>query len=449
MIRKKMKTFSTVLEEENAKEIIKYFNETVADYNVLKRTVLHILRNNPDIRETELNTLLQEKFGITKRTANSAIIEVKGVIASALALIPLNIEKLENKIKNKKELIKNKTKEINKIHASRKTNTKRLTRLKFHIYNIHNSINRLEQRIQSFKKQLENRKPNICFGGKKLAKKNKKAFMEHRDSQINYTGAASETQRNQNFQFQYVRKGNFFVMKVRRDFGDWKNSKSKERFVYGKCYFKYGSTDLRDALCGKYTPVSTVIIKRNNRYYLYATVTLTLESNEIVTRKEYGVVGIDFNKGFINICETDEKGNLIYKEKIKYPFGKSGVTKAGLHKVISIVKKRAIETGKSIVAEDITLEKKKIKSKKAVTPVEKRKMKTLHSVPYSIYLRILDDVTFNNKIELIKINPAYTSKIAEQKFCERMKLNIHDGAAYVIARRGMGIKDKFIKNKAS
>ena len=95
-MRKKIKTFSTVLEEENAKEIIEYFDETVADYNVLKRTALHILRNNPNIGKNVLNTLLQERFGITKRTANSVIIEVQGVIASALALIPLNIEKLEN-----------------------------------------------------------------------------------------------------------------------------------------------------------------------------------------------------------------------------------------------------------------------------------------------------------------------------------------------------------------
>ena len=126
MIRKKMKTFSTVLEEENAKEIIKYFDETVADYNVLKRTVLHILRNNPDIRESKLNTLLQEKFGITKRTAGSAIIEVKGAIASALALIPLNVEKLETRIDSKIKLIEKKKKEIAKIHASRKTNTKEI-----------------------------------------------------------------------------------------------------------------------------------------------------------------------------------------------------------------------------------------------------------------------------------------------------------------------------------
>ena len=443
-MRKKIKTFSTVLEEENAKEIISYFDETVADYNVLKRTALHILRNNPDIEKNVLNALLQEKFGITKRTANSAIIEAQGVIASVLALIPLNIEKLENRIEDKEKVIEKKKKEIAIIHASRKTNTKRIAKLKLHIYNIYNLINKLEQKIKSFKKQLENRKPNICFGGKKLSKKDTKSFMEHRDSQMNYVGSAGEPQRNQNFQFQYVRKGNFFVMKVRRDFGKWKDDRSHERFVYGKCYFKYGGADLRDALCGKYTPVSTSIIKRNNRYYLYVTVTLTIENDAIVTRKEYGVIGIDFNKGFINICETDEKGNIVYYEKIKYPFGKSGVTKAGLHKAIGIVKQRAIETGKSIVAEDINLEKKKRKSKKPITTTEKKKARVLHSMPYSIYLRILNDVTFNNKIELIKINPAYTSKIAEQKFCNQMKLNIHDGAAYTIARRGMGIKDKFI-----
>lgn len=97
------------------------------------------------------------------------------------------------------------------------------------------------------------------------------------------------------------------------------------------------------------------------------------------------------------------------------------------------------------MVEDISLEKKKRKSKKAITVTEKKKKaRALHSMPYSIYLRILDDITFNSKIELIKVNPAYTSKIAEQKFCGRMKLNIHDGASYVIARRGIGIKDKFI-----
>ena len=442
---KSFKTFSTVLEEDNAKEIIEYFEETAQNYGFLKRCTLHILRNCPEMSRNDLNKFLQEKFSITTRTASSAICEVEETINSALALIPLNIEKLETRIDNKIKLIEKKKKEMAKIHASRKTNTKRLGKLKFHIYNIHNSINRIKQKIENLERQLNEKKPNICMGTKKFARNDIKAFKQHRDSQINYIGRACEKQGNTNFQMQYIRKGNFFTMKVRRDFGKWKDDRSPERFAYGKCHFKYGGKQLRIAMKGNASPVTVSVIRRNGRYYLFVTVAVSYESSAIATRKEYGVIGIDFNKGFINICETDEKGNIVSIEKMKYPFGKAGITNAGLADVISKVCHKATETGKSIVAEDLSFEKKKRKSKKAVTPTEKERMRTLHSLPYSRYAQILENITFNRKIELIKVNPAYTSRTAEQKFCNQMKLNIHNGAAFVIARKGMGIKDKYLK----
>jgi transposase, IS605 orfB family len=244
---------------------------------------------------------------------------------------------------------------------------------------------------------------------------------------------------------QYVKKGNFFAMKVRRDFGKWKDDRSSERFAYGKCHFKYGGKQIRDAMRGNASPVTVSVIRKDDRYYLFVTVAISYESSAIVTRKEHGVIGIDFNKGFINICETDEKGNIVSIEKMRYPFGKAGITNAGLADVISKVSQKAVETGKSIVAEDLSFEKKKRKAKKAATPTEKERMRTLHSLPYSRYAQILENITFNRKIELIKVNPAYTSRNAEQKFCNKMKLNIHNGAAFVIARKGMGIKDKFLK----
>ena len=442
---KSFKTFSTILEEDNAKEIIEYFEETAGSYAFLKRCTLHILRNCPEMSRNELNKILQERFSITTRTASSAIYEVDEIINSALALIPLNIEKLEARIDGKIKLIEKKKKEIAKIHASRKTNTKRLGKLKMHIYNIHNSVNRIRQKIENLERQLIERKPNICIGTKKLARNDMKAFKQYRDSQINYIGRACEKQGNLNFQMQYVKKRNFFVMKVRRDFGNWKNDRSSERFVYGKCHFKYGSRQLRNAMRNNASPVTVSVIRRDNRYYLFVTVAISYESSAIVTRKEHGVIGIDFNKGFINICETDEKGNIVNIEKMKYPFGKAGITNAGLADVISKVSKKAIETGKSIVAEDLSFERTKRKAKKAVTPTEKERMRMLHSLPYSRYAQILENITFNRRIELIKVNPAYTSRTAEQKFCNRMKLNIHNGAAYVIARKGMGIKDKYLK----
>ena len=442
---KSFKTFSTILEEDNAKEIIEYFEETAGSYGFLKRCTLHILRNCPEISRNDLNKLLQEKFSVTARTASSAIYEAEEIISSALALILLNIEKLEARIEGKMKLIKKKRKEMSKIHASRKTDTKRLGKLKMHIYNLHNSINKIKQKIENLKKQLEQRKPNICMGTKKLARNDAKAFKRHRDSQINYIGRACEKQGNTNFQMQYVKKGNFFAMKVRRDFGKWKNNRSPERFACGKCYFKYGGRQLRNAMRGNASPVTVSVIRRNDRYYLFITVAVSYESSAIVTRKEHGVIGIDFNKGFINICETDEKGNIVSIEKMKYPFGKAGITNAGLADVISKVCSKAVETGKSIVAEDLSFERTKRKAKKAVTPTEKERMRTLHSLPYSRYAQILENITFNRKIELIKVNPAYTSRTAEQKFCNRMKLNIHNGAAYVIARKGMGIKDSLKK----
>ena len=442
---KSFKTFSTVLEEDNAKEIIEYFEETAGNYGFLKRCTLHILRNSPEISRNESNKILQERFSVTTRTASSAIYEVEEIISSALALIPLNIEKLETRIDNKTKLIEKKKKEMAKIHASRKTNTKRLGKLKMHIYNIHNSINRIRQKIENLERQLNERKPNICLGTKKLAKKDIKAFKRHRDSQINYIGRACEKQGNANFQMQYVKKGNFFTMKVRRDFGKWKDDRSPERFAYGKCHFKYGGRQLRDAMRGNASPVTVSVIRRNDRYYLFVTIEISYENSAIVTRKEHGVIGIDFNKGFINICETDEKGNIVNIEKMKYPFGKAGITNAGLADVISKVCNKAADTGKSIVAEDLSFERKKRKSKKAVTPTEKERMRMLHSLPYSRYAKILENITFNRRIELIKVNPAYTSRTAEQKFCNQMKLNIHNGAAYVIARKGMGIKDNFLK----
>ena len=442
---KSFKTFSTVLEEDNAKEIIEYFEETVENYGFLKRCTLHILRNCPEIGRNNLNKLLQERFSVTARTANSAILEVEEIINSALALIPLNIEKLEARIDSKIKLIEKKKKEIAKIHASCKTNTKRLRKLKMHIYNIHNSINRISQKIENLERQLNERKPDICMGTKKLAKKDMEVFIQHRDSQINYIGRACEKQGNVNFQMRYVKKGNFFAMKVRRDFGKWKEDRSPERFVYGKCHFKYGGKQLRNAMRDNVSPVTVSVIRRNDKYYLFVTVAVSYESSVIVTRKEHGVIGIDFNKGFINICETDEKGNIVSIEKMKYPFGKAGITNAGLADVISKVCGKATKTGKSIVAEKLSFEKKKRKAKKAVTPTEKERMRTLHSLPYSRYAQILENITFNRRIELIKVNPAYTSRTAEQKFCNQMKLNIHNGAAYVIARKGMGIKDKFLK----
>ena len=65
----------------------------------------------------------------------------------------------------------------------------------------------------------------------------------------------------------------------------------------------------------------------------------------------------------------------------------------------------------------------------------------IHSLAYKAFANIIDNVMYRNKVWVRKVNPAWTSWIAKTKYCPYMKLNIHVGASYVIARRGQYFKD--------
>ena len=300
-----------------------------------------------------------------------------------------------------------------------------------------------------FQERIDRKKPNVCLGTKKILKRNRDKFIAQRDSQISYVGRKEEKSGNSMFQFSYNKQRNYFGFKIRKDFGKWKSDRSSERYAEGRCYFKYMSKELRKVLEDKSSPVTVSVIRKNSRYYLHVSITLQYTSETICTRKEYGTIGIDFNKGVLAIAETDQAGNLKNVFQRKFTFGKGGKTKAQLSEILSNVCSYAIDKGKDIAIEDLkSFKKKKTKISKAKTQQGREYNDMLHKLPYSMYSQILENMCFKRRISLIKINPYNTSKIAKQKFCKKMKLNIHSGAAYVIARRGMKIKDVYVK-KAS
>ena len=94
---------------------------------------------------------------------------------------------------------------------------------------------------------------------------------------------------------------------------------------------------------------------------------------------------------------------------------------------------------KDLVIEKLNFNKKRdnLISKKG-----KKYNEMLSTLAYSKFDSIVTSKCAKNRIFLHKVNPAWTSWIAKQKYCPKMKLNIHSGASYVIARRGMFLKDK-------
>ena len=287
--------------------------------------------------------------------------------------------------------------------------------------------------------QIETGKFKITFGTKKLFKQDLEEFLNKRDNQMIFIGSKDETGCNQPFQLKYISKINQFIIKMRKDF-KYKNEKGEERYAYGKCFFNSHKNLLKEILKSKSSPLTYRIIKRDNKYYLQCIFEID-NKNTILTRKNYGTIGIDFNKDFVTVSQTNKYGHLVKTDKMKYRFGSGNKTENDILLIINKLTELAVNTGKDIVAEDFDFLKTKSKTMKGNSENEKQYNKMLHSLAYRMFLNRTEQICNRKNVGLIKVNPAWTSWIAKNKFCDKMKLNIHAGASFVIARRGMNIKD--------
>ena len=73
-----------------------------------------------------------------------------------------------------------------------------------------------------------------------------------------------------------------------------------------------------------------------------------------VTRYHQGVLGVDFNKGFISISEINSDGKLQSLTRYNYLHqGKATKTKTSMLELVSKLVSQAVGIGKDIVIEDL------------------------------------------------------------------------------------------------
>ena len=306
-------------------------------------------------------------------------------------------------------------------------------------------------------KELQSKDLGICFGSKKLFYaqyhlKEKQLtshkvwlekFRKQRDNRSLYIGSKDEFRRNQLLQLTSIvnsGKENSFLIQLR------KNTKDKQ-YARGICNFNYMGGKLVKLILSQEHGVSYRIIFRENKCYLQAMVVLEREAKYCKTRKNYGTIGLDYNDGFIELAETNKTGNLIKLKHIDLEYhGTGNKAKSEIREKVSTIVDYAISVGKDIVIEDLNFKETKAETEKAKSENGKEYNKMIHAFDYSRYKKSFENCCFRRNVNLVKINPAYTSKIAEQKYCKTKKLVIHQGASFVIARKGQGFTDKYIKN---
>lgn len=310
--------------------------------------------------------------------------------------------------------------------------------------------------MRNMLKELQSKDLDICFGSKKLfyaqyhLKENQltshkvwlEKFRKQRDNRSLFIGSKTDFRGNQILHLEPLvnsSKGNSFLIQLR------KNTKDKQ-YVRGICSFKYMGGKLAKLVLNQEHGVSYRIIFRGNKCYLQAMVVLKQETEDCKTRKNYGTIGLDYNDGFVELAETNETGNLIKLKHIDLKHhGTGNKAKSEIREKVSTIVDYAISVGKDIVLEDLNFKEIKAETEKSKSENGKKYNKMIHAFDYSRYKKSFENCCFRRNVNLVKVNPAYTSKIAKEKYCKKKKLVIHQGASFVIARKGQGFIDKYIK----
>lgn len=310
---------------------------------------------------------------------------------------------------------------------------------------VDDAIMKAKSVLESCKERQENPR-KVIFGGRSLFDKLKKRHIN---------GKAYERLRQE---WQERRKGNLYSRGDKSKKGNLNTrieidengavlriNVGERKYAYARIQagWKKGKSreELLEAISTWGEAYSVELKLKNGKVYAY----FTIEENfpEVSVTKENGVIGIDVNAypNHIAWAETDENGQLAGHGKIPMPELISGNTDKGeyfrwqyAHEIV-----RLAEEKKKAIA----IERLDIKGKGKRGDFSGRKSRRIrHSFSYRSIIEKIKVLAKRKGIQVIEVNPAYTSIIGMLKYAPQYMISKDVAAAYVIARRGLGLKEQ-------
>lgn len=464
-----MTTVEARIDPKTAPELITFAREEMEAWNRMARQVWHHL-NHPERSDCPPHEWLKKTYGIKERTANSIVRTITGRRSALLELKKAELASLKAKLKRKQKEYNRRASALNALKMQAALNLldeKQLAACRKEKYALHQmkqKIDRMESQKRKLETTIRTRKLSLCFGTKKLfhaqfsLKENgfkshkqwRQAFRRARDRMMAYIPRSEETLGNQQCHLEMTDRQDTCTLSLLP--GKSYDPRKKDRPVQGIVRFTYrpGPVEIRSAyLIGleqellrhrkravDKKPLAAKILKRGTAWY----VQISYETDPAVwsTESSHGNIGLDFNRGFIQACETDESGNILGFRRFSLP--NQSANGRGKHEILEQVKEIAAwarSVGKDIAYEELDFIKAKASVLKGSSEKGKNYNRMLHGLNYSQYKEGLIRRCHKEGVTATAVNPAYTSKNAKP-CCRQRKLNIHSGAAWMIARRARG-----------
>jgi len=195
---------------------------------------------------------------------------------------------------------------------------------------------------------------------------------------------------------------------------------------------------------GNWFPYMVRLKLKNGK--IYAQISKEEKLPETTVTRENGVIDIDINAYpfHLALASTSRDGNLEKYERISLNGLLDGnadkreyLSWQIAHQVMEIAKRE----GKAIVVENLE----KIPKGRRGDGMPKLRQK-LQKWIYKGLLEKIEIVCKRNGVQLIKVNPAYTSIIGKLKYSPMLGIDKDVAGAYVIGRRGLGFEERLPKN---
>ena len=153
----------------------------------------------------------------------------------------------------------------------------------------------------------------------------------------------------------------------------------------------------------------------------------------VVTSRRLGAIGVDVNTDHLAVSETDYSGNWLRSLTVPLvTYGKSQKqAEAVIGDAVAEVVALAREAGKPLVIENLDFSKKKDQ----LEGESSGRSRMLSSFAYGKIRTCFLSRGYREGVEVVEVNPAYSSLMGRVLFMERFGLSVDQAAALVLARR--------------
>ncbi|MDJ0532045.1 MAG: IS200/IS605 family accessory protein TnpB-related protein [Xenococcaceae cyanobacterium MO_207.B15] len=438
-----MPTYQTLL----SPSIYPFLESMACLYSAIEKQ-MHVALLGGD-RIADIEKQLQNKFQVDSTTIRNVYHNLKGKHSGIKELHKRRAKELKSTISSIKKSITARQKRV-------KIKLKSQQSAKSHRFIIHQKKRRLALLQQKLEK-LQGSEINLCFGTKKLFKAQyhleANGYSNHQEWLADWQAArtssfvmvGSKTYAGGNQLCRLDIKGNLAITVptcLIKDYG----GKVKIEGVN----FRHGQEFIDIALSptshkrgkqyrnGTEKPLTHRFVRKNNNWYLHAHV--ELPDIPTITNRTNGAIGIDLNVNNIAWAYCDSEGNL--KDKGQIAIDDKNKSSGQTTHILSLAIAQILEKATTYEC-PVVIEKLDFGSKKArLRESSQRYARMLSQFAYSKFTELVYSKARLAAIQVIEVNPAYSSLIGMVKFMSLYGLNSGRAASLVLARRGLRLSER-------